>query len=153
MKFLYCNFFLFSVVLRISEIHIVCWMLAKLLWPKSAAIITFSSLLYLLLSVGSGMLWGSMIPLIGGSSLGCFESAGNQPAFHLTYSAFKKYEGPLKKRWPNVPTYYLDEEEKGPEFMQGKSLNLSKVVAVCIRSFHFTVTNVWHHSVLNLPCI
>ena len=126
---LVANFFHFFL----SLLGGCCWQLVRVSFVKkldaSKAFMTKVScnhhdfITHLLLSVGSGLCWGTMIPLIGGSAIGCFNSAGTPPAFHLTYNAFKKYEGPLQKLWPNVPSYYLD-KEKGPECVQGKSLNL-----------------------------
>ena len=34
--------------------------------------------------------WGTMIPLVGGSALGCEKAAGSIPQHHLTYSHFSK---------------------------------------------------------------
>ena len=56
---------------------------------------------------------------IGGSSIGCARSAGNLPAFHLTYTPFKNNETHLMRYWPKVPKYYLDKDQE-PEDMQGK---------------------------------
>ena len=53
--------------------------------------------------------WGTMIPLIGGSALGCAKSTGVLPQFHLSYSPFSKNEAHLKKHWPQVPMLYLDQ--------------------------------------------
>ena len=63
--------------------------------------------------------WGTIIPLIGGSSIGCSKSAGNLPAFHLTYTPFKDNEAHLERYWPTVPKYYIDKDEQ-PENMTGK---------------------------------
>ena len=56
---------------------------------------------------------------IGGSSIGCARSAGNLPAFHLTYTPFKNNETHLMRYWPKVPKYYIDKDQE-PENMQGK---------------------------------
>ena len=63
--------------------------------------------------------WGTIIPLIGGSSIGCSRSAGNLPAFHLTYTPFKNNETHLEKYWPQVPKYYIDKNQE-PEDIEGK---------------------------------
>ena len=49
-----------------------------------------------------------MIPLIGGSALGCEKSTGVLPQYHLSYSPFSKNEAHLKRYWPQVPMLYLD---------------------------------------------
>jgi len=36
--------------------------------------------------------FGSIIPLVGGNILGCTKSAGEDPSFHLSYSAFANNE-------------------------------------------------------------
>ena len=72
---------------------------------------------------GGTLKWGTIIPLIGGSSIGCSKSAGNLPAFHLTYTPFKNNETHLERYWPKVPKYYIDKDQQ-PENMTGKSLNM-----------------------------
>jgi len=49
-----------------------------------------------------------MIPLIGGSALGCSKATGNLPMFHLSYTPFAANESHLTRHWPNIPTYRLD---------------------------------------------
>ena len=68
---------------------------------------------------GGKLKWGTIIPLIGGSSIGCSKSAGNLPAFHLTYTPFKGNEAHLERYWPKVPKYYIDKDQQ-PENMTGK---------------------------------
>ena len=43
--------------------------------------------------------WGTMIPLVGGSALGCSLAAGSLPQYHLTYSPFANNEAHLKSHW------------------------------------------------------
>ena len=43
--------------------------------------------------------WGTMIPLVGGSALGCLRAAGSLPQYHLTYSPFANNEAHLKSHW------------------------------------------------------
>ena len=57
------------------------------------------------------MRWGTIIPLIGGSAIGCHQSSGELPIFHLSYKAFSKNEKHLEEYWPDVPMYRLDEED------------------------------------------
>jgi len=52
--------------------------------------------------------WGTMIPLIGGSALGCAKTTGNLPLFHLSYTPFAANESHLHRYWPNIPTFQLD---------------------------------------------
>ena len=55
--------------------------------------------------------WGTIIPLIGGSAIGCNKATGNLPAFHLSYEAFAANESHIEDYWPDVPMYRLDHEE------------------------------------------
>jgi len=52
--------------------------------------------------------WATMIPLIGGSAIGCSQATGTKPAFHLSYDAFKQNESHLQAYWPDVVTINLD---------------------------------------------
>jgi len=54
--------------------------------------------------------WATIIPLIGGSAIGCSQSAGNLPAFHLSYTPFSNNEAHLDRYWPEVPKYHLDKD-------------------------------------------
>ena len=56
--------------------------------------------------------WATMIPLIGGSALGCEKATGAKPQYHLSYSPFSKNEAHLMKHWPDVPMFYLDAANK-----------------------------------------
>ena len=52
---------------------------------------------------GGSPRWGTMIPLIGGSALGCERATGVRPLFHLSYTPFAANESHLIKAWPDVP--------------------------------------------------
>ena len=67
---------------------------------------------------GGKLKWGTIIPLIGGSSIGCSKSAGNLPIFHLSYTPFKNNEAHLEQYWTKVPKYYIDQDQE-PENMKG----------------------------------
>lgn len=53
--------------------------------------------------------WATMIPLIGGSAIGCSLATGNKPLYHLSYSAFGANEKHLTNYWPEIPRIVLDE--------------------------------------------
>lgn len=55
--------------------------------------------------------WGTIIPLIGGSAIGCSRSAGTLPEFHLSYEAFSANESHIEKYWDNVPMFRLDSDD------------------------------------------
>jgi hypothetical protein len=54
--------------------------------------------------------WGSIVPLVGGFSIGNYMATGNKPEALLTYSAFADNEKHLREYWPDVPYYNLDED-------------------------------------------
>ena len=43
--------------------------------------------------------WGTMIPLVGGSALGCARAAGSFPQYHLTFAPFANNEAHLRSHW------------------------------------------------------
>jgi len=53
-----------------------------------------------------------MIPLIGGSAIGCYKATEVLPQFQLSYSPFSKNESHLQKYWPNLPITYLDKMQQ-----------------------------------------
>lgn len=58
------------------------------------------------------MKWSSIIPLIGGSALGCELATGKKPEYQLSYSAFAENEKHLKNYWKDIPIIQLDKDEK-----------------------------------------
>ena len=76
--------------------------------------------------------WASMIPLIGGSAIGCKRAAGGPPQFNLSYSAFAKNESHLKKYWPEVPHLTLDDESSNVQLgHQNQELDFVNSVCPC----------------------
>ena len=65
--------------------------------------------------------WGTMIPLIGGSAIGCSKATLSQPLFHLSYQEFTDNEVHLQNYWPDVPTFRLNRFrlEDVPPMLQG----------------------------------
>lgn len=58
--------------------------------------------------------WGTIIPLIGGSAIGCYKATNKKPEYHLSYSAFEANEKYLTDYWKDVPRIVLDEGGKIP---------------------------------------
>ena len=56
---------------------------------------------------GASPRWGTMIPLMGGSAMGCERATGVRPLFHLSYTTFAANESHLVKAWPEVPRLLL----------------------------------------------
>jgi len=76
------------------------------------------------------MRWATMIPLIGGSAIGCVKSTGVLPQFHLSYTNFAKHQAPLGRYWPEVPMLYLDKISRKEVSMLIKQ-EMDFVTSVC----------------------
>jgi DNA (cytosine-5)-methyltransferase 1 len=63
----------------------------------------------------SDIKWATIIPLIGGSAVGCSQATGNKPQYHLSYKAFGDNEKHIQNYWPDVPRISLDEGGVIPE--------------------------------------
>jgi len=73
-----------------------------------------------------------MIPLIGGSALGCSRATGNMPMFHLSYSPFSANESHLARHWPSVPTYRLDKTSfPAKDILAGGDIDFINSVCPC----------------------
>jgi len=72
----------------------------------------------------SDISWATMIPLIGGSAIGCSQATNNLPKFHLSFKAFEQNEDHLINYWPNIKRIDLDESILPQE-------NLDFVNSVC----------------------
>ena len=53
--------------------------------------------------------WGSLIPLVGGFSLGAFADVKSKPLFHISYEPFRANEAPLHDYWPGIPRFLVDD--------------------------------------------
>lgn len=73
--------------------------------------------------------WGTIIPLIGGSAIGCSRSAESKPAFHLSYEAFAANESHIERYWEGIPMYRLDHPEL--EIPNNTFENVDYVNSVC----------------------
>lgn len=58
---------------------------------------------------GKPFKWGSIIPLVGGMSMGCALATQTKPAFLISFGAFAGNEQHLRNYWPDVPYFNLDE--------------------------------------------
>jgi site-specific DNA-cytosine methylase len=52
--------------------------------------------------------WGTIVPLIGGMTVGNRMAAGNDPDFFLSYPGFEGNDQHIRKYMPNVPYYQID---------------------------------------------
>ena len=62
--------------------------------------------------------WGTMIPMIGGSAIGCSRATLSQPLLHLSYQEFAANEVHLESYWPDVPTFRLNKFDDVPHMLQ-----------------------------------
>ena len=63
-----------------------------------------------------GLNWGTIIPLIGGSAIGCFEATGTLPKFHLSFDGFQTNDYGIVNYWKDVPYYNLDHDTVNSSF-------------------------------------
>ena len=75
--------------------------------------------------------WGSLIPLIGGSAIGCKRATGQDPLFNLSYSPFSKNESHLARYWPDVPNLYLDKMSDGVHIGANQDIDFINSVCPC----------------------
>jgi len=69
---------------------------------------------------GKPFKYGTIIPLIGGMSLGCAKATNKKPDFMVTFTGFMGNEKSLIDYWPDVPYFNLDEYDI-PEFANSES--------------------------------
>lgn len=72
--------------------------------------------------------WATIIPLIGGSSIGSFKTTQTPPKLLLSYSAFSKNDESLIKYWSTVPYINLDKDKAD---IKRKSLDFVSAVCPC----------------------
>ena len=56
----------------------------------------------------------SIVPLIGGETIGATRAYGSKPDYFLSYSAFADNDSHIRNYMPDVPFYLLDEGQKAP---------------------------------------
>lgn len=66
----------------------------------------------------SSVRYCSIVPLVGGFTLGNYMATGKKPEALLSYSAFAPNEEHLRAYWPDVPYYNLD-EVSAPSALKG----------------------------------
>ena len=54
--------------------------------------------------------WGTMIPLIGGSAVGCSAATGDTPLFHFSLDGFQKNDIGIVNYWKGIEYHNLDQE-------------------------------------------
>ena len=75
--------------------------------------------------------WGTMIPLIGGSAIGCSMATGNKPLFHLSFDGFQYNDNGILNYWPGIPYYLLDKDTIDTNENHFKSIDFVNSVCPC----------------------
>jgi site-specific DNA-cytosine methylase len=83
---------------------------------------------------GKPFKWGTIVPLIGGMSLGCSLATQKKQDFMLTYSGYMGNEKSLVDYWPDVPYYNLKEFDI-PEFANEESEDEKKSLELLAEHF------------------
>lgn len=57
--------------------------------------------------------WGTMVPLIGGSAIGCSQATESLPLFHFSFDGFENNDIGILNYWKdeNIPYYRIDKDE------------------------------------------
>ena len=72
--------------------------------------------------------WVSVIPKIGGSSIGSFQAASSLPLYQVSYSEFQRNDAHIARYWPTVPMFYLDKFDNCNQFIESE---IDFVIVVC----------------------
>ena len=75
--------------------------------------------------------WATMVPLIGGSAIGCSQTVGHKPEYHLTYKPFKFNEKQIRHYWPEVPYFVLDDEKFDDSQIPDTKIDFVNAVCPC----------------------
>lgn len=73
--------------------------------------------------------WATCVPLIGGSAIGCYNTIGHKPEYHISYKPFAGNEKHLMNYWPDVQRFQLDAEDF--DVSQLPKMDIDIVNAVC----------------------
>lgn len=75
--------------------------------------------------------WGTMVPLIGGSAIGCSQATGTLPQFHFSFDGFDANDAGILNYWKdaNIPYYHIDSEEV--PLTEKRFQNIDFVNSVC----------------------
>ncbi len=75
--------------------------------------------------------WGTMVPLIGGSAIGCNKATETLPLFHFSFDGFEANDEGILNYWKNVniPYYHIDSEEV--PLTEKRFQNIDFVNSVC----------------------
>lgn len=75
--------------------------------------------------------WATCIPLIGGSAIGCSQTIGHKPEYHISYKAFGFNEKQIRNYWKDVPYFVLDNEEFDVSKLPKEDIDFVNAVCPC----------------------
>lgn len=75
--------------------------------------------------------WGTMVPLIGGSAVGCSIATGTTPQFHFSFDGFEANDVGILNYWKDkkIPYYHIDSQEV--PLTEKRFQNIDFVNSVC----------------------
>lgn len=75
--------------------------------------------------------WGTMVPLIGGSAIGCSQATETLPQFHFSFDGFEANDEGILNYWKDekIPYYHIDSEEV--PLTEKRFQNIDFVNSVC----------------------
>lgn len=79
----------------------------------------------------SDVKWATCVPLIGGSAIGCAETVGHKPEYHLSYGAFSGNEKQIEHYWPDVHRFVLDAENFSLSDLPDTPIDFVNAVCPC----------------------
>lgn len=79
----------------------------------------------------SDVKWATCVPLIGGSAIGCSQTVGHKPEYHLSYGAFGGNEKQIEHYWPDVHRFVLDAEKFSLEDLPDTPIDFVNAVCPC----------------------
>lgn len=79
----------------------------------------------------SDIKWATMVPLIGGSAIGCSKTLGTKPEYHLSYKAFVFNEKHILNYWKDIPMFRIDDEEFDASQLPETEIDMVNAVCPC----------------------
>lgn len=77
--------------------------------------------------------WGTMVPLIGGSAIGCYQATNSLPQFHFSFDGFEANDVGILNYWEDakIPYYHIDSEEVPLTEKRFKKIDFVNSVCPC----------------------
>lgn len=77
--------------------------------------------------------WGTMVPLIGGSAIGCSQATGSLPLFQLSFDGFEYNDAGILNYWKDadIPYYHIDSQDVPLDEERFKDIDFVNSVCPC----------------------